>query len=100
MRFAIFFVLAIFSIIIPLLFGKFMLESQSSRLWNQKTETIQSRCMMVAERIRSSGLQFTTMNEASETEIEQFASLMDGRIIVIDQNFRIVKDTFGIEDNR
>lgn len=100
MRFAIFFVLALLSILIPLLFGKLLIEAQTTKLWNQKTETIQSRCIMVAERIKASGFQFTSVNESLNTELDQFASLMEGRIMVIDQNFRIVKDTFGIEDNR
>ena len=100
MRFAIFFVLAVFSIAIPLLFGKTMIESYSGKAWNQKVESIQSSSNMVAERIKASGFQFTNMNESLDTEIEQFASLMEGRIMVIDHNFRIVKDTFGIENNR
>ena len=100
MRFAIFFVLALFSIIIPMLFGRLLIESHDVRLWKQKTETVQNRCIMVAERIKSYGFQFTSMDETLETELEQFASLMEGRIMVIDHNFRIVKDTFQIEDNR
>lgn len=55
---------------------------------------------MVAERMKLSGFEFTSMNESLDTELEQFASLMEGRIMVVDQNFRIVKDTFGIEENR
>lgn len=77
-----------------------MIETHNVKLWNQKTETVQHRCMMVAERIKSIGFQFTTMDEKLDSEMEQFASLMEGRIMVIDHNFRIVKDTFGIEDNR
>ena len=100
MRFAIFFVFVLFSIMIPLLFGKLIIESIDSKMWNQKSESIQSKCIMVAERIKASGFQFTSMSESLDTEIEHFASLMEGRIMVIDQNFRIVKDTFGIEDNR
>ena len=100
MRFAIFCVLTLFSIIIPLLFGKSMVESTKAKLWNQKEETLQNKSLMVAERIKASGFQFTSMNESLDTEIEQFASLIEGRIMVIDHNFRIVKDTFRIEDNR
>ena len=77
-----------------------MIESHDARLWKQKTETVQNRCIMVAERIKSYGFQFTSMDETLETELEQFASLMEGRIMVIDHNYRIVKDTFQIEDNR
>lgn len=100
MRFAIFLLFVIFSVTVPLLFGKIMVNFHSTKLWNRKVETVQNKCVMVAERIKLSGFQFTSMNESLDTEIEQFASLMEGRIMVIDQNFRIVKDTFGIEENR
>lgn len=100
MRFAIFFILAIFSIFIPLIFGTFMVQSYNTKHWSEKTQNIQSKCVMIAERIKSSGFQFTSMSESLDTELEQFASLLEGRIMVIDHNYRIVKDTFGIEDNR
>ena len=77
-----------------------MTEAHNARLWKQKTETVQNRCMMVAERIKASGFQFTSMDGTLGAELEQFASLMEGRIMVIDYNYRILKDTFGIEDNR
>ena len=77
-----------------------MTEAHNARLWKQKTETVQNRCMMVAERIKASGFQFTFMDGTLGAELEQFASLMEGRIMVIDHNYRILKDTFGIEDNR
>ncbi len=100
MRFAIFFLLSIISIVVPILFGMFLTNSYSSKLWDKKAETIQNRCVMAADRIKASGFQFTSMNESLDNEIEQFAGLMEGRIMVLDHNYRIVKDTYGIEDNR
>lgn len=100
MRFAIFLFFVIFSVAIPLLFGRIMVNFYSSKLWNRKVETVENKCVMVADRLKLSGFQFTSMNESLDTEVEQFAGLIEGRIMVIDQNFRIVKDTFGIEENR
>lgn len=100
MRFAIFLIFSVFSIVIVLVLGEILVVSCENRLWNQKVTTIQNKCDMVADRITESGFQFNNTNESLETEIEQFASLMEGRIMVVDQNFRIVKDTFDVEDNR
>lgn len=100
MRFSVFFVLALFSIAVPVLFGQILGTSFENKLWNQKITTVQNKCDMVADRIAAEGFQFAEMNTSLETEVEQFASLIEGRIMVIDQNFRIIKDTYGIEDNR
>ncbi|MDO4554711.1 MAG: hypothetical protein Q4B70_06175, partial [Lachnospiraceae bacterium] len=100
MRFAVFLILFVFSVIIILSLGQVLLVSYENRLWEQKVSAIESKSDMVADRIAASGFQFGSTNESLATEVEQFASLMEGRIMVVDQNYRIVKDTFEIEDNR
>ncbi len=100
MRFAIFFVLAVFSILVPTFFGMILSNSYIAKSWEKKEEVVISRCIMASDRIKASGFQFTNMNESLDSEIEQYASLVEGRIMIIDHNYRIVKDTFGIEDNR
>lgn len=100
MRFAVFIVLGLFSILIPLFFGKVLVSSYESKLWEQEIMTIQTKCEMVADRISMEGFAFSDTINTLETEVEQYASLIEGRVMVIDQNFRIVKDTYGIEENR
>ena len=100
MRFAIFLILSLFSVLIIIILGQILVVSYENRLWDQKINTIQSKSDMVADRITEAGFQFGSEQELLETEVEQFASLMEGRIMVVDQNYRIIKDTFGIEDNR
>lgn len=38
--------------------------------------------------------------ELIDGELAQLASLYDGRIIIIDQNFRVIKDTYGLIENK
>lgn len=77
-----------------------MVASYEDRLWNQKIDTILNKCDMISDRITEAGFQFNDVNKTLETEVEQFASLLEGRIMVVDHNYRIVKDTFGVEDDR
>ena len=100
MRFAIFFFMALFSVIVPVLLGNILASSYESRLWNQKVASVESQSVLDADRISTSGFQFNEMNQTLATEVQQFASLIEGRIMVVDQNYRIVKDTFGIETDR
>lgn len=100
MRFAVFFILALFSFIVPNLFGKVLVSSFETKLWDQKVSTVQSKCEMVSDRIAAEGFVFNEINSSLGTEIEQLASLFEGRIMIIDQNYRICKDTYEIEDNR
>lgn len=100
MRIAIFLVLSILSTAIILILGKLLVVSFETKMWNQKISTIETRCDMVADRISESGFRFSVGDNSLETEVDQFAGLMEGRIMVVDQNYRIIRDTYGIEDNR
>ena len=100
MRFGIFFVLALFSIITPNIFGKVLVSSCETKLWDQKVATIQTKCEMVANRILTEGYNFNELNATLDSEVEQLASLLEGRIMVVDKNFRICKDTYEMEENR
>lgn len=99
-RFAVFFVLALFSIVIPIIFGNVLVNSYESKLWEQKEATVQTKCDMMANRISTEGFRFSDTNITLENEVEQYASIMEGRVMIVDQTFRIVKDTYGIEENR
>ena len=99
-RFAVFFVLALFSIVIPIIFGNVLVNSYESKLWEQKEATVQTKCDMLANRISTEAFRFSDTNNTLENEVEQYASIMEGRVMVVDQTFRIVKDTYGIEENR
>lgn len=100
MRFAVFFVLALFSIIVPNIFGKVLVSSFENRLWDQKVTTVQTKCEMVADKISAEGFVFNDVNGSLESEIVQLAALFEGRIMVVDQTYRICEDTYNIEDNR
>ncbi len=41
-----------------------------------------------------------TSNEAINAELEQMSNLYDGRVLIINENFRVVKDTYGISEGR
>lgn len=100
MRFAIFLTFSLCMISLVFILGGVLTASSKNKLWNQKVSTLQSTCDMIADRITESGFRFSDSSDTLSTEIDQFASLIDGRIIVIDQSFRIVKDTFDVETNR
>ena len=89
-----------FSILIPIIFGNVLVNSYESKLWEQKESTVQTKCDMLANRISTEGFRFSDTNNTLENEVEQYASIMEGRVMVVDQTFRIVKDTYGIEENR
>ena len=60
----------------------------------------QNRCLILANKIRSSDyinvLLSGNPNPALDAELSTTADLMNGRIVLVDDSFKILKDTFGL----
>ena len=78
-------------IVSVLLFG-YKNESVSAR----ETEVL-SQAKVLADQISNSTYLTDTSLETMNTEIMQMSNIFDGRIMVIDSNFRVIQDTYDIE---
>lgn len=67
-----------------------------TRLGNE----VSNQCQILATQISSANYLENPDNESLTGELMQLATLYDGRIIIIDQNFRIVEDTYELEEGR
>lgn len=66
------------------------------RLGNDVT----NQCQILATQIGSVNYLDNPSNETLTGELTQLANLYDGRILIIDQNFRILVDTYALEEGR
>ena len=64
----------------------------------------QNKCLMLANRMRSSdyinGALSNTGNPSLDAELNVIADLFNGRIVVIDSSYRIIRDTFEVAKGR
>lgn len=67
-----------------------------TRLGNE----VSNQCQILATQISSANYLENPDNESLTGELMQLATLYDGRIIIIDQNFRIIEDTYELEEGR
>ena len=61
---------------------------------------LNNQCQILATQIGSAGYLSQMGNETLTGELMQIATLNDGRMIIIDQNLRIVEDTYELEIGR
>ncbi|MCI8274297.1 MAG: cell wall metabolism sensor histidine kinase WalK [Lachnospiraceae bacterium] len=61
---------------------------------------IQNQWMIVANQVSKSGYVDNPQNEVINAELEQMASLQDGRVIVVNKSFRTIKDTYEIDSGK
>lgn len=61
---------------------------------------IQNQWMIVSNQVSKSGYVDNPQNEVINAELEQMASLQDGRVIVVNRSFRTIKDTYEIDSGK
>ena len=87
--------------LIPIWVMKYgILNSYESQAVRQRGEMVHSQCAAIAEQVGKSGYLTGTASETVEVEIKQLADLYNGRIVLVNQDFRIVRDTYGLDEQK
>ena len=71
-------------------------EQSITRLGND----VSNQCQILATQLGSANYLDNPGNETLTGELTQLATLYDGRILIIDQNFQIMVDTYALETGR
>lgn len=66
----------------------------------QKTADMQGQCRVLSNYLSQSGYLENSASTEVDRELEQFSSIYDGRVLIVDNDFKIVKDTYDIYDSR
>lgn len=67
---------------------------------SSRNSDLSIQCNILSNYLLSSGYLDGNMSDEVNAEIEQMANLYDGRVIIIDRDFRAVKDTYGIYESK
>lgn len=67
---------------------------------NTRTSEIVNQMRIVANHLISYHYLQDNSSEIINAELSQLSTIYDGRILVIDRNFRIIKDTYGLSEGR
>ncbi len=77
-----------------------ILVNYEDRAVDVRTADVMNQCQILANHLVSLGYMLDTSSDTINGELEQLSNLYDGRILVIDDNFRIIKDTYGISEKK
>ncbi len=92
--------LFVFSMLSAVLMAEIFLVSYEKQSMTQLANDVKNQCQILANQVISADYLHNNSNEALENDLSQVATLYDGRIILIDDNFNIVRDTYGLEEDR
>lgn len=100
LNFRIMIFLILMGIIPALIISGAVLSSFEQQSLTQLGNDVRNQCQILATQLGSAGYLENTDNEVLLGELNQLATLYDGRIIIIDQDFQIVEDTYELEEGR
>ncbi|MGN0131271.1 MAG: ATP-binding protein [Lachnospiraceae bacterium] len=86
---------------VPTLIMRFgILQNYEERAVSLRTMEVENQTMILANHLAANNYLQDTSSETINAELLQFSNLYDGRVLVIDQNFNVIKDTYGISEGK
>ena len=77
-----------------------ILQNYEDRAVNVRIADVQNQFKILANHLITYGYLHDTSSEVVNTELEQLSNVYDGRVLIIDQNFKVIKDTYGISEGK
>ena len=100
MRLRIFLIICVVGIIPSVIMCKVILKSYENRAIAVKISEVQNQCTILSNHLVSYGYLEDQSSEVVNAELEQFSTLNNGRVIIINQELKIIKDTYSISQGK
>ncbi len=100
LNFRIMMILFLMGTIPALLISTASLASYEERSLIRLANDVSNQCQILSAQLGSGGYLNNPGNDTLTGELVQLATFYDGRIIIIDKNFKIIKDTYNLEEGR
>ena len=100
LRFRIVMLLILISSIACFLVKEVIVGAYEDRAVARRTAEIQEQCTILSNQLAKSTYLRTPQSDVVDAELSQFSNIYNGRVIIVDDDFRIVKDTFGTDEGK
>lgn len=95
------FFIILFAGIVPcVIMRSAILQNYEDRAVNVKIADVQNQFKILANHLITYRYLHDTSSEVVNTELEQLSNVYDGRVLIIDRNFKVIKDTYGISEGK
>ena len=100
LKFRFFIIIMLIGIIPSAITRQCILLNYEDRAVSVRTSDVMNQCRILANHLVSAGYMVNTSIDTINGELEQLSNLYDGRVLIIDGNFKIIKDTYAISETK
>lgn len=77
-----------------------ILQSYETRAVNWRIAEIQNQCTILANQLSVINYFVKPESEVLDAEMSQLSNIYDGRVLVVSDDYKIIKDTFGMDEGK
>ena len=100
LRIRIFLILLIMGMIPSFITRTALLQNYEERAVNVKISEVSNQFKIIANHLLNYNYLQDASSEVINAELNQISNLYDGRVLIIDDNFKVIKDTYGISEGK
>ncbi len=100
LRARIFFMILLVGILPSILMRQGIVRNYEERAVEQRTQTVQAQLKIVADHLINEEYLNIPSSKVISAELDMLSNLYDGRVLIINGNFKIIKDTYGISEGK
>lgn len=92
--------LSMFVIVSCVIFKEAVLKNHDQEMIASRMAEIQNQCTIMCNQISSSGYLEDGRSATVDAELTQLSNIYSGRVLIINDDFQIVKDTYGFQEGK
>ena len=93
-------ILVLVGILPSIIMGMVLLHSYESQAVSAKTIDLQAQCNVISNLILSNDYLKSQDSEIVDNELEQISASYNGRVVIVDKSYCVIKDTYGLEEGK
>ena len=95
-RFLVFIIILLVGLVSCVAMHYGIMESYEERAVSLRTSDVQNQLTVIGNHLLANNYLEDSSSEVINAELDQLSDLYDGRVLIINRNFKIVKDTYGL----
>lgn len=100
LRFRIMIILVILGIAPSVIVTQMMLSSYEKQAITARTSTVGTQCSILCDQIIKENYLNDSSSETVNSKLELLSNIYGGRLLIMDRDFRIVKDTYHVDEGK
>ena len=96
----IFILMLIIGIVPSIIVHRAILQNYEARAVSVRTDEVSNQLVVIANHLLIYNYLQDASSEIINAELEQISNLYDGRVLIINSNFNVIKDTYGLSEGK